>query len=208
LTATLTTTPIDKRLKRIAGLETAIRGDVRREVALARLTTYGVGGPAMAVATPVDRDDLVVLLRRLEERETPWVVLGGGSNVLVADAGFPGVVIRLGQGFRGVRVLGPSPGASPRMRIRASAGMRLSTLVTRGVKEGLSDLVGLSGIPGTVGGAVAGNAGTPQGEVSSVAIAVELASARGLIEVLPATLKFGYRLSSLPKDAVVTALTF
>jgi UDP-N-acetylmuramate dehydrogenase len=122
---------------------------VRRDAPLASLTTFRVGGPADWLIEVRTVDQLIPVLALAREAGMPVTVLGGGSNVLVADRGIRGVVIRL----RLSAISQPTPG-----RVRAEAGVTINGLVRWTVARGLSALEAWAGTPGTVGGAIAGNA--------------------------------------------------
>jgi UDP-N-acetylmuramate dehydrogenase len=128
----------------IVGAEAA-----RRDAPLAALTTFRVGGPADWLIEVRTVDQLIPVLALAREAGMPVTVLGGGSNVLVADRGIRGVVIRL----RLSAISQPTPG-----RVRAEAGVTINGLVRWTVARGLSALEAWAGTPGTVGGAIAGNA--------------------------------------------------
>lgn len=155
---------------------------------LRKLTTLGVGGEAevWTVETPAD------LVRATE---SPYRVLGNGSNLLVADAGVSERVLRLGGEFTvWNRDLSGWIGA----------GVLVPTLLQASARLGLSGLEGLYGVPAQVGGAVKMNAGTRFGEMAESLEAVEIFHEGKLHRYLPAELGFGYRHSALPPGGVVT----
>jgi len=128
---------------------------------LAPLTTFGVGGPARWFVEAASEEEIVEACAWAQERHLPLFVLGGGSNLLVADAGFDGVVLRVA--LRGITVA-----ATPSDRIyRAEAGEDWDTLVERAVSEDCAGIECLAGIPGTVGGTPVQNVGAYGQEVSS-----------------------------------------
>jgi UDP-N-acetylmuramate dehydrogenase len=176
-------------------------GTVRQGVSLAGHTTFGIGGPAEFFAEPRSPDELGRLVRRCHRERLPVRVLGRGSNVLVREAGVAGVVVRLSAPeFARVEVRGD--------RVRAGAGARLEAVISHAVRRGLRGLENLSGIPGTVGGAVRGNAGTREAEVAQAVASVTLLGPDGEVGELPGeAVRFGYRQSELG-DAVVLAATF
>jgi UDP-N-acetylmuramate dehydrogenase len=133
-----------------------LRGDLRRDEPLARHTSWRVGGPARLFYRPKDAEDLAVFLRRLDPRE-PVLWLGLGSNLLVSDEGFAGTVVQT-QGCLGVleQVGG--------RRIRAESGISCAKVARFAAKLGLTGVEFLAGIPGTIGGALAMNAGAYGGE--------------------------------------------
>jgi len=173
-----------------------VRGEVLRDAPLAPRTAIRVGGPADLLVRPADPDALGALLRAVRELGVPLAVLGGGANTLVADAGVRGVVLRLPQDFPGESVRGET--------LVLSAGAPTARLPARAHERGLVGMEFIAGIPGTLGGATAMNAGTRIGEMKDVVARVELATAEGTGFVDAAALGFAYRTCRLPAGAVVT----
>ncbi len=179
-------------------LERRVRGQIVRDAPLAARTAIRVGGPADLLVRPADPDALAELLRAVRELGVPLAVLGGGANTLVADAGVRGVVLKLPQDFPGESVEGE--------RLVLAGGAPTSRLPARAHAHGLTGMEFIAGIPGTLGGAVAMNAGTRIGEMRDVVTRVELATAEGAGFVPASALGFGYRTCRLPVGAVVTRL--
>ncbi len=154
-----------------------------------------IGGPATAFATVKDTQALVVLLSFCSRESIAWTILGLGSNVLVSDAGFPGLVVRLGGDFTRIAVSGTS--------IRAGGAAPMVAVCREAAKAGLAGAEALVGIPGTVGGAVRMNAGTKV-EIGDLVRRVEVVVAGEDVRsyTLP---EFTYRSSSLDRRAVVCA---
>lgn len=183
-------------LERIAGLK------VRADVPLARLTTFKIGGPAAAVVTPETEEALAAALALLGDSDLPRFVLGNGSNLLVADAGFPGVVVRVGSALGAIEDAGPD-------RLRIGAGSLWSRVLRHVAKEGWTGLEFGAGIPGTLGGAVATNAGTRGGETADRLVEVRGVDAEGKIRTLARNeIPFVYRDGPLPDGFVVTSTLF
>ena len=159
-------------------------------------TAIRVGGPADLLVRPRDQDDLAILLRARGELGLPLLVLGGGANLLVADRGVRGIVVKLPRDFGEERAEGT--------RLVLSAGAPTSRLVAQAQKLGLVGCEFIAGIPGTLGGTIAMNAGTRTGEMKDVVRRVELATADGAGWIDAAELAFGYRTSRIPAGAVVT----
>jgi UDP-N-acetylmuramate dehydrogenase len=172
------------------------RGEVLRDAPLAPRTAIRVGGPADLLVRPADPDALSEVLRTARALEVPLAVLGGGANTLVSDAGVRGVVVKLPQDFSGESAAGDT--------LVVCAGAPVARLPARAHALGLVGMEFLGGIPGTVGGATAMNAGTRLGEMKDVVTRVELATADGAGFVPAAELGFGYRTTRLPPGAVVT----
>jgi len=152
-----------------------MRGAVRANVSLAPLLHLRVGGPAQWLVEPYGEEDAALAVRVCRDNDVPLHVLGGGSNVLIADSGVRGAVLQLGNLNRMVR---------DGTRITAGAGVTLASLL-RGTKElGLAGLEVLTGIPAQVGGAVAMNAGTREGETFDTLVALAVVGDDGTIQQL------------------------
>ncbi len=178
-----------------------VRGTLIAGATLAPYTWFRVGGPADALFLPADAADLAGALQALPET-VPVTVLGVGSNVIVRDGGVEGLVIRLaGKGWGAVERTGET-------MLRVGAGALDVQVARTAAREGLEGLAFLSGIPGTLGGAVRTNAGCYGRELSDVLVAVDGVTRGGEPVTLPAAdLDLGYRHSALPEDVIVTALT-
>ncbi len=185
----------------IHAAETILRaacGDrVRTAFALAPLTTFRIGGPAALFLEPGSEDDLAAASAAIRATDLPHVVIGKGSNVLIADEGFPGLVLRLGRGFRWAGRDGARLTVGAAMPLPALSGIALHHRLT-GLEFGVA-------IPGTLGGAVRMNAGAHDGEMARVVDRVDVYRlARGRPEAIAGEdVGFTYRSSSLPADAVV-----
>jgi len=185
------------------GLAEALGERLRFDAPLARHTSLRIGGPADALATPGDRAELARVLALCAEHGVPHCVLGNGFNTLVLDGGVDGVVLSLAR-FRALEEL-PGP------RLRAEAGVTHATLTRRCIERGLSGLEFGAGVPGTVGGWTAMNAGIHEREVKHALIEAEVMAADGsAIATLPAaSLDFRYRAAAgLPQGAIVLSVTF
>jgi len=183
-------------------LEERLGDRVRFDVPLSRLTSLRVGGPVDAVAAPADRRELLDLLRLLARTRVPHHLVGGGFNTLAPDAPVAGVVIRLAR----FRLLEERPGA-----LRVEAGVSHSQLTRFCAERGLGGLEFGAGIPGSVGGWIAMNAGVPGREVADVLLEVEVASPTGrrLSRLRREALHFVYRsLRGLAAGSVVVSGLF
>jgi UDP-N-acetylmuramate dehydrogenase len=177
-----------------------VRGLVAADVSMARHTTFRIGGPAALLVEPADRADLATVLAFARAERLPVQILGGGSNTLVRDGGIRAVVIRLAA-FQALAHRGTE--------VTADAGVRVSRLLAYCVRQGLAGLELLSGVPGTVGGAVWGNAGAWGGSVADRLTRVELITAEGEDLVLPRqAIPFRYRASALRPGSVVVRAAF
>jgi UDP-N-acetylmuramate dehydrogenase len=182
-------------------LRAACSDRVRTQFRLAPLTTFRIGGPAALFLEPESEADLVASGEAVRETGVPFVILGKGSNVLVADDGFPGLVLRLGRGYRWAAREGDLLRAGGAMPLPALAGVALSHGLT-GLEFGVA-------IPATVGGAVRMNAGAHGHELAQVLERVEVFELRpGRGRGIPVSeAGFAYRRSGFADDAVVVAAT-
>ena len=164
---------------------------------LSHHTWLGIGGAAAFFCEPVDVDALGRLVNRCRERGIPLRVIGGGSNILVPAAGFSGMVVRLSApAFSAIDVQRPA--------IVAGAGAKLVHVVSAAVQAGLSGLETLVGVPGTVGGAVVGNAEGHGGDIGGRVRSVRIMLPSGEVEERSgARLAFGSRWSNLDDGIVI-----
>lgn len=170
-----------------------------RDEPLAPYTWMKLGGPAQFFLTPRDRAELVQVLAACARLNLPVHILGGGSNILVREEGVGGAVIRLSAApFAEVSVSGTT--------IRAGTGVLLSHIISEAVRAGLAGLENLAGIPGTLGGALCGNAGGRQGEIATLVKSVTVISRDGVVSTRTGDdLQFAYRNSNLAEDIVLEA---
>lgn len=172
------------------------RGKHRRDVPLAKLTWLKVGGPVPLVVQPESVED-VVAVRKALPRELAVLPIGVGSNLLVRDGGLAGVVLRMAGGLDSLRVEGDA--------VVAGAGVLDRRVAALAGKAGVSGLEFLTGIPGTLGGAVRMNAGCFGGELADVLESASAVDPDGRVHVLSASdLGFAYRRSVLPPGWIVT----
>ena len=174
---------------------------VVEDAPLALHTTLRVGGAARLLVTVEDAAALVRTVRICREQDVPMLVLGRGSNMLVPDAGWPGVVLRLGSGFRGIDIEGTT--------VRCGAAEPMPSVAVRTAQAGLAGFAWGCAVPGTIGGGVRMNAGAHGGDMSdSLVHAFVLDPAKGEVERLERDqLAFGYRRSALPASAIVIGVT-
>jgi len=179
-------------------LHERLRGQVLEGELLARHTSLKVGGAADLFVIPADRDDLQVLMTILAEGETPFLVIGGGYNLLVRDSGFRGVVISLAR----LTALEPLPSN----RIHVEAGVTNRQLVGFCRERGLSGIEFLAGIPGSVGGALAMNAGAHGGAIMELVVSLATLREGRVVTTERADLCYGYRhLELLPGEVILGA---
>jgi UDP-N-acetylmuramate dehydrogenase len=163
---------------------------------LARYTTWRIGGPARLFLMPADVEDVARGLEMARERGLPWLVLGLGSNVLVKDGGFPGIVIRMGKGLDKFEMKGAIA--------IVGAGMATPILARRTAEAGFSGVERFVGIPGTVGGGIYMNAGCHGAEFAEVVTEVTVMDPRGKVRTIPRKqISYKYRGSNLGEVVVL-----
>jgi len=172
---------------------------VRSNEPLADRTWLKIGGCAEFFAEPKTVDQLAALVRRCREEEVPIRVLGGGSNVLVRDDGVPGMVINLNSGdFSELRIRNG--------QLTAGGGAKLAHAISESVRTGLAGLEPLVGIPGTIGGALHGNAGSRSGDIGQWACRATVMTRSGeILHREREDLVFAYRQSSLDELVILSA---
>jgi len=179
----------------------SLRGRLTGGVRLADLTWFRVGGPAEVLFNPADAADLAYFLARLPP-QIPVFVLGLGSNLLVRDAGVPGVVIRLGRGFASIA-------SSGEHRLRVGAAVPDVKLARAAADAAISGLAFYRGIPGSIGGALRMNAGAHGRETRDVVIEARAVDRQGRMHVLAlADLQLSYRHCGVPADWIFTEAQF
>ena len=173
------------------------RGRLVADAPLGPQTWFRTGGPAEVLFRPADVEDLASFLAALPA-DVAVTVLGVGSNLLVRDGGVRGVVIRLMRGFNGITVEGNE--------LVSGAGAPDLNVALTARDHALAGLEFLSGIPGTIGGAIAMNGGAYGGELSQVLVSAEAVDRRGAVRrVAAADLGFSYRHSTAPADWIFTS---
>ena len=180
-------------------LFTGLEQIVKQGQPLAGYTWMRIGGPAQYFIEPTTVEQLAEVLTRCRENEVPVHVLGGGANLLIDDSGVRGAVIRLtGADF--------AQATFSREGLKAGAATTLSQLVLRSVREGLSGMEPLTGIPGTIGGAIRMNAGGAFGDIGSIVESVVLMDVDGVTFVRQrGELAFGYRSTNITSKVILGA---
>ncbi len=174
-----------------AGLCKAVKSPVLWNAPLSAWTTFRIGGPAEALVTVNETEELQAVLSLCSARATAWSLLGRGSNVLVSDEGFPGIIIVLGDGFRFVdREQRLDDG---RVLVKVGAALGLSRLADWAAEQGLSGLEFAAGIPGSLGGALVMNAGAWGSDIGSLVHELLLAGEEEIRTVPARDLDFSYR---------------
>jgi len=173
---------------------------VHEGVPLSEHTTLRVGGAARVMVVVEHLDALRGVAAVVDAHGLPVLVIGRGSNLLIEDAGWPGVVLRLGRGFRGVDIHGT--------RVRCGAAEPLPTVAARVAEAGLAGFAWGCAVPGTIGGAVRMNAGAHGSDMAANLVEAEVLDLRtGELEHWDRRrLALGYRTSALPDHAIVTAV--
>lgn len=177
-----------------------IRGKIRYDYPLSNTTWFGVGGKAKYFFKPEDEEDLAFFLKLLP-KEIPYICLGVCSNLIIRDGGFEGVVIKLGRNFSKIEI---------KDKFLIAGGSALDVNVAKFTAENsIMGLEFLIGIPGTIGGAIAMNAGAYGSEIKDVLVKVDAVDKSGnLLTFTNDELGFKYRSNSLPKDIIFTKAYF
>jgi UDP-N-acetylmuramate dehydrogenase len=176
-----------------------VRGRLTAAAPLAGITWFGVGGPAEIMFRPLDEADLADFLAALPS-DVPVTVIGVGSNLLVRDGGIAGVVLRLGRGFATI--------APDGMRIGVGAAALDVNVATLAAEAGIGGCEFLTGVPGTIGGALRMNAGAYGGDMAQITAGARALDRRGQAhDLTPAELGFSYRKAAVPDDWIFTAAT-
>ena len=163
---------------------------------MASHTTFRIGGPADYFVLPETVEELANVLKLCKEEQVPYFILGNGSNLLVGDKGFRGVVIQLYKNFDGLQIEGTT--------VTAKAGAMLIRVAKESGRAGLTGLEFASGIPGTIGGAMVMNAGAYGGEMKDVVTAVTVLTKDGEIKTLTGEeMNFRYRGSVVEDEAYI-----
>jgi len=174
----------------------ALAGAYRENEPLGRHTTYRIGGPARHHFTPASIEAVVGALARAREHGVPWLVLGLGSNVLIRDGGWPGLVIKIGKGLDQL---------SHRVGTwKAGGGLPIPLLARRTAEEGFAGIHRLIGVPGSVGGGVYMNAGAHGNDFASVLVSATVVQPGGTVAEVPRSkIPFTYRRSGLGEGIVL-----
>lgn len=182
-------------------LEQALEGEVLYDEPMSRHTSYRIGGPADVMVCPRAVEGIQAALRIAREHGAPVFILGGGSNLLVRDGGLRGLVLNLYGTLQEMRAEGEA--------VTAGGGAKVTALVNFCARRGLAGLEPMAGVPGTVGGAVKGNAGAFGVTISDHLASVRVLELTGEERILDReALRFAYRQSSLTPEQVLVSATF
>jgi len=178
---------------------------VRKNILLKKYNTFQIGGPAKYFFTAKKKEDIGKAMKTAKKLNIPLFILGEGSNLLVSDKGFKGLVVRIQNTKYKIPRTNPAQRGKVRGRqntlVYAEAGVSLPLLVQATTKRGLSGLEWAGGLPGTFGGAIRGNAGAFGGEIKDVILKVECLDGKGIIRRLSKRqCVFSYRSSILKKN--------
>lgn len=177
-------------------LNESLPGKVRRQEILSAHTSFRIGGPAALFVVCETVADLATALKVLDETQAPWTVIGKGSNILASDSGYDGAVLVLGNEFKNRTVDGA--------HVRAGAASILAVLVQEAFRRGMTGLEFGVGIPGTLGGALAMNAGSREAWIGSIVESVTLlVPGKGLLSLGGSEIRWEYRRTSLPRGSVI-----
>lgn len=180
-------------------LRKEIRGEVKKNEALARYTSYQIGGPADILVFPMDQKDVIKTLEIVRESGEPLWVMGGGTNLLIRDKGIRGMVMNLSRYLPDTIEEGEHGTV-----LKAYAGMKMVHFAAAAMKRNLTGLEFAAGIPGTVGGGVVMNAGSFGSEMKDILVSTTIVTKEGELKTLErAGLKMGYRENSLPDGSTV-----
>ena len=181
-------------------------GQLKEAEPMKNHTTFRIGGPARFYAIPKTEEELSEIIKLCNQYEVPFFILGNGSNLLVSDEGFDGVVIEVKDQFAYCKV----NESSDKSIVKAGAGILLSKLAKEVYNYSLAGFEFASGIPGTLGGAVAMNAGAYGGEIKDHIVSAKVMTRDGQVkELRKDELELGYRRSIITKTAdIVLEATF
>ncbi|MBS5933925.1 MAG: UDP-N-acetylmuramate dehydrogenase [Clostridiales bacterium] len=182
---------INQKLKAILPEENIVRNEP-----LAKHTTFKIGGPAEYFVTPENEDQLKLVIKVCKESNIPYYIIGKGSNLLVGDKGYKGVIIQIYKNFDLIKI--------DKNIVTAGAGVMLSRLATQAAEHNLAGLQGECGIPGTLGGAVTMNAGAYGYEIKDYIISATVLNQEGEIFTLnKEELQLAYRTSIIQKNSYI-----
>lgn len=188
-----------QKLKHLIDQLPKVRGTLTADIPIARLTWFRVGGNAEILFEPADQEDLQAFLQALPQ-EIDVTVLGGASNLIIRDGGIAGVTIKLGRPFSKIDI--------DRTTVIAGAAAMDITVSRKARDCGVGGLEFLSGIPGSIGGAVRMNAGAYEAEIKDVLLTATAIDRRGQLQTVNASdLGFTYRLSEAPEDWIFISAT-
>lgn len=173
----------------------AVRGEIRLSEELAKYSSFKIGGKADFFIKPVDKEDVLSAVNFFSERSLPYCVLGRGSNILISDEGVRGAVISLRENLEKVVITGET--------VYAEAGADLPALAMQTLRQGLGGLENLSGVPGSLGGAVLMNAGAYGREIFELIEWVEVIRENRIVRLSKSEIHYDYRYTNLQHDVIL-----
>jgi len=185
----------------ISKLKNIVNGTFLENEPMKKHTSYGIGGPANAFIIPKDIEEISKILTFCDKNEIPTYFIGSGSNLLVSDNGFNGVVITPNKVLKNL--------IFTKDKVIAESGVMLGKLVKECIKKKFTGLESLVGVPGTLGGALVMNAGAFGHEISNYILSVDVMKMNGRIRTLNnSDINFSYRFSTFQKDEFILRATF
>lgn len=184
----------------VADLSTSLQGTIRENVPLAPFTTFRIGGSAKFYAEPANIEDVITIQKFVAENNLPFFILGNGSNVLISDDGWDGLVLNLESGFNKL--------SATENIVTADAGVRMASFVDFAIRHDLKGVEMLAGVPATIGGAVRMNAGCYGGETSDYILDVAIVRSGEYMTLTKAQCDFSYRHSGFNKTDIILSARF
>ena len=194
-------TAVIKKIKEVVASDRVLEGEL-----MSTHTSFRIGGPADALVVVNNEEELAAVLKLVTEMEAEHLLIGNGSNFLVADEGYPGIMIKLSGDFEDI-----SQDENDRTFVTAGGARLLSSVSAYLTERGLAGFEFASGIPGSIGGAMFMNAGAYGGEMKDIVVSVRLMTADGaeIFERTNEEMQFAYRHSSIQEDDnIVLSATF
>ncbi len=183
-------------------LKTMVTGQIFFNEPMTKHTTFGIGGPVSVYVYPKDKQELINILQTAHKENIQVFFMGSGTNLLVSDSGFDGIVISLSKSFKNLNI-------SNSFLITSGSGVMLGHLVKEAIKMGIGGLEGLIGVPGTVGGALVMNAGAFGREISNYFVSATVITYLGEEKTYTKNdIKFDYRHSTFSSDEIIVETCF
>ncbi|MEW6617708.1 MAG: UDP-N-acetylmuramate dehydrogenase [Patescibacteria group bacterium] len=196
----------DSQIEKIKGEFKDALLKVKTDEPLSKYTTFCIGGPAKFYVEVGTESEIQSFLKIIRKYDFPLFVIGAGSNLLVSDKGFDGIVLRLKGDFADIEFTPQDERPESNVEVRVGAGTMLQLLVKRSVDYGYTGFESLIGIPGTVGGALVSNAGTSKGTISEFFESATIIDIEGSVKTLKKNeVQFGYRSSNLEGKIILWA---
>lgn len=172
-------------------------GNILINEPMAKYTSFRVGGPTDFYCEPIDRNDLVSIIKYFSKNNFPFIIVGRGSNLLISDEGFRGAIINLEKNLKSI--------SKNKNTVTVDAGVRIGPFVDFCIQNSLSGVEMLAGIPGTIGGAIMMNAGAYGGEISDYIFEIEVIRNNEIKFIKKEDANFSYRKSGFANDVILSA---